>query len=142
MTGHLPAPLRVVAKSLSPLAGRRLERIAASTADVLRVGPSRVNALWWREQLVHDPRDDLATVRVPLLALTGDSDLQVDPADLEVVARLAPHAETRRVPGLTHVLRMDTGRPSPLSYPRLLRRATDPDLLNTVAMWLAAHLHP
>jgi len=142
MVGHLPAPLRAVATRLGPFAGRQVERVAASTSDVLRVGPSRLNARWLREQLDHDPRADLAAVRIPLLAITGDSDLQVDPADLEVIAGLVPGAETRRVPGLTHLLRVDEGRPSPLAYPRLLRRPADPDVLTQVAAWLAAHLRP
>ncbi|GLY98330.1 alpha/beta hydrolase [Actinoplanes sp. NBRC 103695] len=142
MVGHLPAPLRAIASRLGPFAARQIERISESTTDVLRIGPSRLNAHWFREQLAHDPRPDLGAIRVPLLAITGDSDLQVDPGDLEVMARLVPHAETRRIPGLTHVLRRDTRRPSPLAYPRLLRMPTDPALLTAVATWLAAHLHP
>ena len=140
MVGHLPAPLGAVARVLGPLARRQLERLATSTTDVLRVGPSRVNARWWREQLDHDPRADLSAIRIPLLAITGDSDLQVDPADLKVVARLVPHAETRRIPRLTHLLREDARRPSPLAYPRLLRQPTDPALLTAVATWLATNL--
>ncbi|MFG1610569.1 alpha/beta hydrolase [Actinoplanes sp. NPDC049265] len=140
LVAHLPAPLRAVAGRLAPFAARRLERVATSTADVVRVGPSRLNARWFREQLAHDPRADLAAIRVPLLAITGDSDLQVDPGDLDVIARLVPHAETRRVPRLTHLLREDPGRPSPLAYPRLLRRPTDPALLAAVATWLGARL--
>lgn len=141
MTGHLPPPLRAVAVRLGPFASRQVERVTGSTADVLRIGPSRLNARWFREQSAHDPRADLAAVRVPLLAITGGADLQVDPADLEVMARLVPHAETRCIPGLTHLLRLDGRSPSPLAYPRLLRGPVDPDLLSAVGTWLADHLH-
>jgi len=141
MTGHLPAPLRAVAVRLRPLATRQVERIAASKTDVVRIGPSRLNARWFREQSAHDPRADLGAVRIPLLAITGSADLQVDPADLKVMAELVPHAETRCVPGLTHLLRVDSRPPSPLAYPRLLRSPVDPGLLNMVGTWLADHLH-
>ena len=142
MSAHLPAPLRAVAHKLGPLAARQVESIAGSTTDVQRLGPSRVNARWLREQLAYDPRADLAAVKVPLLAVTGDNDLQVDPADLEVIAGLVPQAETRRIAGLTHLLRSDTRSPSPLAYPRLLRKPADATLLTLVATWLAEHLHP
>ena len=62
----------------------------------------------YREFLGYDPRPDLAAIRVPVLALTGDKDRQVDPGDLDVIARLVPGpVETRRVPELTHILRRD-----------------------------------
>ena len=140
MTGHLPAPLRAVAIRLGPFATRQVERITGSTADVLRIGPSRLNARWFREQSAHDPRADLAAIQIPLLAITGDADLQVDPADLEVMARLVPHAETHCVPGLTHLLRVDSRPPSPLAYPRLLRGPVDPRVLDMVGTWLADQL--
>ena len=140
MTGHLPAPLRALATRLGPFATRQTERITGCTADVLRIGPSRLNARWFREQSVYDPRADLAAIRIPLLAITGGADLQVDPADLAVMAQLVPHADTRCVPGLTHLLRVDSRAPSPLAYPRLLRRPVDPGLLNAVGTWLADHL--
>jgi len=44
----------------------------------------------YREFLGYDPRPDLAAIRVPVLALTGDKDRQVDPGDLDVIARLVP----------------------------------------------------
>jgi pimeloyl-ACP methyl ester carboxylesterase len=142
MTGHLPAPLRTAAVRLKPFATRQVERITGSEEDVLRIGPARLNARWFREQSAHDPRTDLAAVRIPLLAVTGDADLQVDADDLQVIAHLVPHAETHRMPGLTHLLRVDNRAPSPLAYPRLLRRPVDPGLLNLVGTWLAGHLHP
>ena len=101
----------------------------------------RINARWWREQLAYDPRPDLARITVPVLAVTGDKDVQVDPDDLEVIAGLVPDgAEVHRIPGLTHVLRRTGGRASVLSYGRLLRRPVDDDLLTTVARWLAGRL--
>lgn len=125
---------------LRRIAARQLATLSTTTTDTARIGGMKINARWWREQLAHDPRADLAQVRTPLLAITGEKDTQVAPEDLAVIARLVPTAETHRVPGLTHVLRRTDGSGSVLSYRRLLRDPVDTDLLTGVARWLATHL--
>lgn len=137
----LPRPLRPLLPVLRHLAARQLSKLETSTTDVARAGGMRMNARWWREQLVHDSREDLARIAVPVLAITGDKDVQVDPGDLAVIERLVKGgADVRRVPDLTHVLRRDSGPASVLSYRRLLRRPVEDDVLTDVARWLTARL--
>lgn len=141
ITCDLPAPVRPLLPALRALAARQLARIKASGADVVRVAGMPVNARWMREMLIHDPRPDLANIRVPVLAITGGKDIQVDSADLDEIRRLVPgEVEVHRIPDLTHPLRRDSGRPSLRSYPRLLRGPVDTDLLVQVAGWLAHRL--
>jgi len=137
----LPTAVRPLLPVLRRVAARQLTRLAATTTDAARIGGIRVNARWWREQLAYDPRADLAGIRVPVLAVTGDKDTQVDPDDLDVIARLVPGgAETHRIPGLTHILRRTDGPASVFAYRRLLRAPLDEELLTTIACWLAARL--
>ena len=137
----LPALVRPLLPALRALANRQLARIKATSTDVTRVAGVPMNARWMRELLSHDPRPDLANIRVPVLAITGGKDVQVDPADLDEIRRLVPgEVEVHRIPDLTHLLRRDPGRPSTRSYPRLLRRPVDADLLAQVAGWLAHRL--
>ncbi len=142
--GGMPAPVRLLRRPLGALGERVLARVKRTRTDVARIAGLRVNARWMREMLVHDTRDDLAAVpaAVPVLAVTGDKDVQVPPADLDEIRRLVPggHTEIHRVPELTHVLRRDTGRPTLRSYRRLLREPVDPELLALVATWLQARL--
>ncbi|MBE1531961.1 alpha/beta hydrolase [Actinomadura algeriensis] len=139
--GTLPAPLRVLRRPLTAVSERVFARMKRSRTDVARVAGFPLNARWMREMLAHDTRDDLAAVRAPVLAVTGDKDLQVDPADLREIERLVPgETETRLVPCLTHLLRRDGGRPSLRSYRRLLRDPVDPDVLALVASWLTGRL--
>jgi len=141
LAATLPRVVRPLLPVLRRVATRQLARLAATTTDSARIGGVRVNARWWREQLAHDPRPDLARITAPVLAVTGDKDVQVDAADLDVIASLVPGgADTRRVPGLTHVLRRTDGPATPLSYRRLLRDPVDTDLLTDVARWLADRL--
>jgi pimeloyl-ACP methyl ester carboxylesterase len=133
----LPAPLRPLAR----LAVRRVIRLRSPGPDVVRVAGKPVNARWTREMLGHDTRSDLARIRVPVLAVTGEKDIQVDPGDLQRIHALVQGAaEVRRVPGLTHLLRRDPGRPSILFYPRQLRRPVDDELVRTTTSWLARTL--
>jgi pimeloyl-ACP methyl ester carboxylesterase len=139
ITNGLPAPVR---RLLRALINRQLTRIKKTTTDTARIAGVPVNAKWMRELLDHDPRPDLANVDVPVLAITGGKDIQVDPADLDKIRKLVPgEAEVHRIADLTHLLRRDPGRPSLHSYPRQLRRPVDPDLLAQVVDWLTHRLH-
>jgi pimeloyl-ACP methyl ester carboxylesterase len=112
------------------------ERIKATTADVARIGGARINARWHREFLAHDPRADLARIAAPVLAITGEKDLQTDPADLDVLATTVPYGATVQVvPDLTHTLRLQAGPPSMGAYRRELREPVNQDVLATVVRW-------
>jgi uncharacterized protein len=137
----LRGPARLLGPLMRRFSAKHPSRIQATTTDVARVGGMRTNARWWREQLAYDPRVDLSRVQAPVLAVTGDKDLQVAPEDLAVVANLVPGgADTLVVSDLTHLLRRDPNPPSVLNYRRLLRQPVDQALLTNVAGWLAAHL--
>jgi uncharacterized protein len=136
----LPAPvrglLRLLRTDLEAKVAANHERIEATTTDVARIGGARLNARWHREFLAHDPRADLARLTVPVLALTGDKDLQVPADDLAVIAATVPGpVEVRRAPDLTHTLRRQGRAPSMRHYREELRRPVDPEVLATVVAW-------
>jgi pimeloyl-ACP methyl ester carboxylesterase len=140
----LPAPvrglLRLFRTDLEKKVAANHGKIRATTTDVARIGPARINARWTREFLDHDPREDLGRIAVPVLAVTGDKDLQVDPADLDVIAATVPGEVTvRRVPDLTHTLRRTAGPASLRHYRAELREPVDPELLELVVSWCRAH---
>jgi pimeloyl-ACP methyl ester carboxylesterase len=111
-------------------------RIKATTTDVARIGGAKLNARWFREFMAHDPREDLRRITAPVLALTGGKDLQVDPADLEVIAATVPGgAVTVRPPDVSHTLRVQPGAPSLSAYRKELRDPVNPDVLRTVVTW-------
>ncbi|MEU5833900.1 alpha/beta fold hydrolase [Streptomyces diacarni] len=138
----MPAPVRLLRRPLGALGKRALARIRRTRTDVARIAGMPVNARWMRENLAHDTREDLAAIQVPVLAVTGAKDIQVDPGDLEEMRRVVPGgaAEIHRVPDLTHLLRRDLGRHTIRSYGRLLNHPVDPDLLTLVTSWLAPRL--
>src|SRR4051812_23654354 len=82
------ALLRLFRVDLEAKIAKNHAKVRATTTDVARIGGARLNARWFREFLDHDPRDDLRRLTVPVLAVAGTKDLQVDPRDLDAVATL------------------------------------------------------
>jgi len=116
---------------------KSLDRLEASTTDIIRMQGVRVNARWFREFLAFDPRPALGAVTIPVLAITGDKDLQVDPADLDVIATTVRGQVTvRRVPDLTHILRRDPAPPNLRAYRALLKQPVDAVVLSDISRWI------
>lgn len=117
---------------------RNVEKLEATTSEVVRMDGVRMNARWHRDFLAHDPQDHLPGITVPVLAITGAKDLQVDPADLVRIAELVPgDVETVLVPDLTHILRRDQEEASLARYKKLVRDPVDAEVLDRVAHWIA-----
>jgi uncharacterized protein len=138
-------PVRLVLRLLGRTAQGEVARVCAklkaTTGDVARIYGIKVSARLYREYRGYDPRPDLAAIRVPVLAITGDNDLSVDHRDLDVIARLVPGpVETRLAPDLTHVLSRDPRPVSLRTYRQQYHRPVDPDLLEEVAKWVSANL--
>src|SRR5262245_12473999 len=118
---------------------RAREELLASTADVVRVERQELPAGWLRQYMAYDPRPDLRAVRCPVLAITGQNDLQVEHEDVARIGELVQGSFTGLTPAdLTHVLRADDGAPSLSSYGAQLERPVDADLVETVVAWTAA----
>lgn len=117
---------------------KALEKVKRSRKDWHRSQlVAKVNAKWMREFLAYDPAGDLSLVRVPILAITGSKDIQVDPGNLARMAELvtAPF-ESHVVPDVTHLLRTDSGRGGLAAYKEQMKRPVDPRVKDLVVEWL------
>ena len=137
----LPKPVRLILRLMrtDPVKQQRklLDRITASTGDAVRIQGRRINAKWFRELLQFDPVTYLRAITVPVLAITGDKDLQVDPDDLDVIAAAVAGPTTiRRVPDLTHILRLDPAAPTLGDYRRQLKLPVDSAVLQEISGWI------
>jgi pimeloyl-ACP methyl ester carboxylesterase len=119
---------------------KALNRIRSSDASVIRVQGRKLNAAWMRQFMAYDPALDLARVDVPVLAVTGDRDLQVDPDDLDLMRDLVKGPfEAVRPSGVTHLLRAEGKKTGLSGYREQTRRPVDPRVIAAVAGWLAKH---
>jgi len=117
---------------------KQLEKIKRSTKDWYWVGLfAKVNAKWMREFLAYNPAEDFPKIQVPLLALTGSKDIQVNPSDLQCMAGLAnSEFEWHEVPDITHILRAEAGEPTLSTYRQQVRRPVDERVLTFISDWL------
>ncbi len=117
---------------------KQLERIKRSTADSFRVQlVAKVNAKWLREFVEYDPSVDLPKITVPVLAITGGKDIQVDPGNLERMAGLVKSPfESHVLPEVTHLLRADPNPPGLSTYKEQVKRPLDPQVVALIMNWL------
>jgi uncharacterized protein len=136
----LPGPVRRLLRLLRVDVEKKVAanhaKVRSTTTDVARIGGAKVNARWLREFMAHDPRGDLARIDVPVLAITGEKDLQVPVDDLDVIAStVRGPVQVHRVPDLTHTLRTQPGAPSLRRYRRELREPVNREVLGAVTQW-------
>jgi hypothetical protein len=97
----------------------------------------KLNAKWFREFLAYDPAEDLSRIKVPVLAITGSKDIQVNPEDLKVMAELVQtNFEAHELSDVTHLLRADPGEPSIATYKQQVKRPVDTRMLQFISDWL------
>lgn len=136
----LPVPVRAVLRlartDLGAKVAKNHARLKATTTDVARIGAAKLNARWFREYMAYDPAVDLMRLRVPVLAVTGSKDLQVDPADLDGIRRLVPGpVETYLARDVTHTLRPQPGPASLSAYRAEVRDPVAGDVLARIVGW-------
>ncbi|WNQ12177.1 alpha/beta hydrolase [Paenibacillus aurantius] len=124
--------------------GKLFRRLEQSTVPVIRVQGKKLNAKWFREHLAYNVMDDLAKAACPTLAVTGDKDLQVDPADAErMAAAVKGEGEWRIIPNMTHILKITEETPAMLTlikqYKRMAGEPIAPELAEVLQQWLQAH---
>jgi pimeloyl-ACP methyl ester carboxylesterase len=117
---------------------KQIDKIKRSKKDWFRHQLlTKVNAKWLREFMAYNPAEDLSRITVPVLAITGSKDIQVDPADLEGMAHLvkAPF-DCSLIPDMTHTLRVEEGDESISKYKEEIKKPVDPKVLEMVLHWL------
>lgn len=122
------------------------ERLPEDRREQFRIPPiakvtlSQLNSPWFRFFLDYDPATALSKVKVPVLVLFGDKDLQVHP-DLNVPPiREAlknnhhPATQVKILPGLNHLFQpSETG--SPTEYVQI-ETTIDPVVLKEISDWI------
>ena len=121
---------------------KQLDKIKRSKKDYSRIQLfAKINTKWMREFLAYDPKLDISRITVPVLAITGSNDIQVDPDDLERMAELV-HApfESHLIPQMTHLLRVHEGEAGISTYKLQVTRPMEPRLLELIVEWVERHV--
>lgn len=118
-------------------------RLEGETLDDVITGETRkVLQPWFRYFLTLDPRTALRSVKVPVLALNGELDLQVPPyqnlPEIEKALKEAGNTDVtiREFPGLNHLFQTTTTG-SPAEYAGI-EETMSPEVLETIRDWILA----
>lgn len=138
----LPRPvkvlLRVLRQDVARTQAKRLEQIRSSTQDTIRIQMVKINAKWMREFMAHDPSVSLAKIAIPILALTGSKDLQVNPADVERIGELVTgECSAHVVDDVTHLLRSESGPATVRTYKKQVKRPVEHRVLVQTSEWIS-----
>lgn len=141
---HLPTAAKMIVKlthtDVLAKQSKAFATFRATTDDTARIGGKRMNARWWREMLDFDAAEHLRRITVPVLAIAGTKDIQVDPDGLLRIADCVPgEVTTRLIPDLTHLLRREPGEPSVRDFRRQTQQPVDAELLRIVSDWIVDH---
>lgn len=130
--------LRVFRTDVTKQQAKAIDRLRRTTTDTARVQGQKINARWMREFIDYDPEPILRMTTGPLLAITGSKDVQVDPADLRVVAAVAgDRATTVLAEDVDHILRHeDADISNPNHYRRKLPQPIDSAVVDPLLAWL------
>lgn len=102
---------------------------------------------WWKFFLNHDPAKDLEKIQVPLLALHGEKDEQVDPkANLALIREIRTKngnrtIKTVEIPGLNHLFQHCKQCGSVQEY-LSLEETFDPATLTLLTEWIVSTTQP
>lgn len=137
--GWIKTVMGVFNTSIQKQQQKALGKIAATTQDVVRIQGQKVNAKWMREFLVYDPEPVFRSISVPVFALTGSKDVQVDPADVPVMAAmLEPPSTAKLVDDVDHILRNEpAAKSNPKRYKQQIKKPIDPRVLSHLSEWLS-----
>lgn len=117
------------------------EKIVATEQSVMRVQGIKINAKYLRETMAYNTADYLQEVECPVLAITGDKDVQVPPEDVKLIAELVRgEAEWHIIPQMNHLMRKYEGNHTMLGlmkeYKTLADQPLDQDMLDKIEEWL------
>ena len=138
----LPPATRAILRLLriDPLASqpKAFARLRSTTANAIRIQGKKLNARWLRQFMDYDPRPILEGIRVPVLVLVGDRDVQVPPSDARTIEQLVHGpCEVKVLENVSHILRPDPESKGPRAYRTALRQPVSPTVLNAITDWVA-----
>lgn len=138
--GFLFKLLKVVEKAQKQQ-DKVMEKIMSSSEPVMRIKGAKINAKWMREQVEYNVSDYLPEIHCPVLAVTGDKDIQVPPEHAEKLASMVSGpSEWHMIKDMNHILRKYPSNHTMLGlmkeYKSLVGQSTDEDLLQVFGNWL------
>ncbi|MBS4191944.1 hypothetical protein KHA94_17390 [Bacillus sp. FJAT-49705] len=142
MKGFLGLLLRglKVHKISSSKQAKLFDELITSNETVVKKGIAKINAKWMREHFQYQNDEDLAGVTCPILAITGEKDVQVDPMHVHLFKeKVNGPADAYNVRAMNHLLREQEEPVSMLKlksiYKKGFSKPLSPEMLSIMKNW-------
>jgi hypothetical protein len=130
-------------KSVIEKQKKLFERISKSTKDTVRIQLMNFPAKWLREHLKFSNQDLINKLNhqtIPILAVTGDKDVQTDYRNLDALSELdSKHMEIYVIENMDHMLKRFSGKLSVLDvkkqYKAELNQPMHQELVHVIKEW-------
>ena len=121
-----------------------INKIIHSDKAVMRLKGVKLNAKWLREIYAYNVCEYLAEVTCPVLAITGEKDIQVPPEHAKLMAEMVKgEAEWHTIPDMNHIFRKYEGQHTMLGllkeYKTQINQPIDKELLDRLSTWLQGY---
>lgn len=118
-----------------------LQKVTESDKAVMRIKGIKLNAKWLRETMSYNVCEYLEEVTCPVLAITGEKDLQVPPDHARLIADIVKgESEWHVITDMNHMLRTYEGEHTMLrlmkEYKTQLNQPIDRELFDKMTAWL------
>ena|SRR5208283_1860014 len=130
--------IKILRIDISKTQQKQIDKIKKSKEDSFRAQLLvKVNAKWLREFMAYNPTEDLQRISVPVLAISGSKDIQVDSSDLDRMTKLikAPF-ESHLIPNMTHLLRIEEGDAAISKYKKEIKKPIEQRVPEIVVRWI------
>jgi hypothetical protein len=132
----------ILRTEIANISGQKTENSGHSEA-VIDAQVTALTSPWMRFFLTYDPRPTLMKVKCPVLAITGEKDLQVPPEEnlraIDDALKAGGNKDyiVKELPGLNHLFQTaKTGSPS--EYAKI-EETISPDALEFIGNWILEH---
>ena len=134
------ALLKTFGTSIEKQQSKALAKLKNTSKDIVRIQGQKINAKWMREFLEYDPEPVLRMTTSPLLAITGSKDVQVNPADIDTIAKITgDHGTAMVINNVDHLLRTETAAISnPKRYKQQATKPIDDRVVDAIVTWLGS----
>ncbi|WP_282174066.1 alpha/beta hydrolase [Cytobacillus firmus] len=121
------------------------DEMMESEEAVMKKGFTKINAKWAREHFQYKMEEDLAAITCPVLAITGNKDVQVDPEHVHLFAeKVNGPAESYNISNMNHLLRDQEEETSMLKlksiYKRSLSKPLSAEMLDIIEEWTKKYI--
>jgi len=114
-----------------------IKKIKSTSKTTIYSMFQKIPAKWLRELISLDPPEIYSSVTCSSLIVGGSKDIQCEPGDVKIIRELVKGSvESHIIENMSHILRLESGKPSMFNYPDLIKKPIDSNVLGLIGSWV------